>query len=184
MNKDTVWAGFFGLVYCKFFWDFVNGTLRNPGGIQCVLQTSLSYAVPESPFILIRVPRLAKQDAFFIDIIVKAPVIPIISMILGFVIVALKYPAPFMKGLVLRHARVGANGPDQRSASWTSEIVRTGDRSSPAGSSYAKYCCTPRLNMIMDNVATTPLQYDIILIYYSYRAYCAVSAAQRLQLYK
>jgi hypothetical protein len=104
MNKDTVWAGFFGLVYCKFFWDFVNGTLRNPGGIQRVLQTSLSYAVPESPFILIRVPRLAKQDAFFIDIIVKAPVIPIISMILGFVIVALKYPAPFMKGLVLRHA--------------------------------------------------------------------------------
>ncbi|KAN0109102.1 hypothetical protein V8E52_009624, partial [Russula decolorans] len=79
----TVWAGFFGLVYCKFFWDFVNGTLHNPGGIQ-----------------------LAKQDAFFIDIIVKAPVIPIISMILGFVIVTLKYPAPFMKGLVLRHARV------------------------------------------------------------------------------
>ncbi|KAN0105613.1 hypothetical protein V8E52_010858, partial [Russula decolorans] len=80
----TVWAGFFGLVYCKFFWDFVNGTLRrlrNPGGIQ-----------------------LAKQDAFFIDIIVKAPVIPIISMILGFVIVALKYPAPFIKGLTAQQS--------------------------------------------------------------------------------
>ena len=42
--------------------------------------------------------RPAKQDAFFIDIIVKAPVIPIISIILGLVIVALEYPAPFMKG--------------------------------------------------------------------------------------
>jgi len=72
----TVWAGYFGLVYRKFFWDFVNGTLRNPGGLQP-----------------------AKQDAFFIDIIVKAPVIPIMSIILGLVITALEYPAPFMKGL-------------------------------------------------------------------------------------
>jgi hypothetical protein len=60
---------------------------------------------------------------------------------------------------MLRHARVGANGPDQRSASRTSEIVGMGDWSSPAGSSYAKYCCTPRLNMIMDNVAVTSLSY-------------------------
>jgi len=71
----TVWAGYFALVYRKFFWDFVSGILRNPGGLQP-----------------------AKQDAFFIDIIVKAPVIPIFSIILGLVIIALEYPAPFMKG--------------------------------------------------------------------------------------
>ena len=36
--KDTVWAGFFGLIYRKFFWDFVHGTLRNPGGLQYVIE--------------------------------------------------------------------------------------------------------------------------------------------------
>jgi len=79
----TVWAGYFGLIYRKFFWDFVSGTLRNPGGLQP-----------------------AKQDAFFIDIIVKAPVIPIFSIILGLVITALEYPAPFMKGLAAQRSLV------------------------------------------------------------------------------
>jgi hypothetical protein len=79
----TVWAGYFGLIYRKFFWDFVSGTLRNPGGLQP-----------------------AKQDAFFIDIIVKAPVIPIISIILGLVIIALEYPAPFMKGLAAQRSMI------------------------------------------------------------------------------
>jgi hypothetical protein len=98
VNTDTVWAGYFGLVYRKFFWDFVSGILRNPGGLQCVFRNSPFHLVSESPFFLIWVPRPAKQDAFFIDIIVKAPVIPIFSIILGLVIIALEYPAPFMKG--------------------------------------------------------------------------------------
>jgi hypothetical protein len=34
--SDAVWASFFGLIYRKFFWDFVGGTLRDPGGLQCV----------------------------------------------------------------------------------------------------------------------------------------------------
>ncbi len=62
--------------------------------------------LPESPIFLICVPRPAKQDAFFIDIIVKAPVIPIISMILGLVIIALEYPAPFMKGLAAQRSLI------------------------------------------------------------------------------
>ena len=33
---DAVWASFFGLIYRKFFWDFVGGTLRDPGGLQWV----------------------------------------------------------------------------------------------------------------------------------------------------
>src|SRR5260370_12268789 len=103
-NTDTVWAGFFALVYRRFFWHFVNGTLRNSGGIQCVFQTSFSCTVSQSLFSLIRTPRPAKQDGFFIDIIVKAPVIPIFSIILGHVIVALEYPAPFMKGLAAQRS--------------------------------------------------------------------------------
>jgi len=71
----TVWAGYFGLLYRKFFWDFVSGIKRNPGGLQP-----------------------ANQDAFFIDIMVKTPVIQIISILLGLTILALEYPAPFMKG--------------------------------------------------------------------------------------
>jgi len=71
----TVWAAYFGLVYRKFFWDFVHGIRRNPGGLQP-----------------------ANQDAFFIDIMVKTPVIQIISLVLGLVILAFEYPAPFMKG--------------------------------------------------------------------------------------
>jgi len=71
----TVWAAYFAILYRKFFWDFVSGIRRNPGGIQP-----------------------AKQDAFFISIIVKAPVIPIVSFLLALVILALEYPAPFMKG--------------------------------------------------------------------------------------
>jgi len=71
----TVWAGFFGFIYRKFFWDFVNGTIRNPGGLQP-----------------------AAQDAFFITIIVKIPLVPIISMIMGMLMIALDYPAPFLRG--------------------------------------------------------------------------------------
>ena len=31
---DGVWASFFALFYRKFFWDFVGGILRDPGGLQ------------------------------------------------------------------------------------------------------------------------------------------------------
>lgn len=34
MSADTFWAGFWGLIWRKFFWDFVGGTLRDPGGLQ------------------------------------------------------------------------------------------------------------------------------------------------------
>ena len=40
---DAVWAGFFGLFYRKFFWDFVGGILRNPGGLQYVESPMPAY---------------------------------------------------------------------------------------------------------------------------------------------
>lgn len=70
----TIWAGFWGLVYRKFFWDFVGGTLRDPGGLQ------------PSPNV-----------KGFITLIVKAPVIQIFAMLLGFAILALECPLPQIK---------------------------------------------------------------------------------------
>jgi len=67
----TVWAGFWGLVYRKFFWDFIGGTLRDPGGLQ------------PSP-----------NAAVFITVIVKAPIVQIFAMLMGFSILALECPLP------------------------------------------------------------------------------------------
>ena len=37
IHLDAVWAGFWGLFYRKFFWDFIGGILRNPGGLQSAI---------------------------------------------------------------------------------------------------------------------------------------------------
>jgi len=79
----TVWASFWALFFRKFFWDFTAGIVRNPGGIQP-----------------------ANSLSVFITVIVKAPVLPIFSMILGFGMVALEYPAPFMKGTAVHRSIV------------------------------------------------------------------------------
>jgi len=79
----TVWAGFWGLIYRKFFWDFVGGTLRDPGGLQ------------PSP-----------NAAVFINIIVKAPVIQIFSILLALGILAIEYPIPQVKGTAIHRSLV------------------------------------------------------------------------------
>jgi len=79
----SVWAGFWGLVYRKFFWDFVNGTLRDPGGLQP-----------------------ANSDKIFIEIMVTAPIIQILAMITGFLILALELPLPLLKGSSLHRSWV------------------------------------------------------------------------------
>ncbi|KAF8497653.1 ATP adenylyltransferase-domain-containing protein [Gautieria morchelliformis] len=79
----TVWAGFWGLIYRKFFWDFVSGTLRDPGGIQP-----------------------ANSDKIFIDIIVTAPVVQILAMVIGFVILAIELPVPPLKATSIHRSWV------------------------------------------------------------------------------
>ncbi len=32
--KDTIWSAFWGFYYRKYFFDFVNGIIRSPGGVQ------------------------------------------------------------------------------------------------------------------------------------------------------
>jgi hypothetical protein len=76
----AVWAGYWGIFYRKFFWDFVNGTFRDPGGIQP-----------------------AKQDAIFVSIIVKAPVLQLMSIIVGAILLVIECgPGPLKKTGVYR----------------------------------------------------------------------------------
>jgi hypothetical protein len=77
----TLWASTWAFVYRKFFWDFVSGTLRNPGGLQP-----------------------ANHDGFFTVLIVKAPVIPLLSWILAFCIIAFEYSIPWVKGKAIHRS--------------------------------------------------------------------------------
>jgi len=69
----TIWAGFWGILYRKFFWDFVNGTF-NPGptnefnGLPCALDNPCGI-VP------------AKSDSIFITLIVTAPILQLLSIL-------------------------------------------------------------------------------------------------------
>ncbi|KAI6040311.1 ATP adenylyltransferase-domain-containing protein [Pisolithus marmoratus] len=65
----AVWASFWAIFFRKFFWDFVGGIPRNPGGIQ-----------PH--------PRIG----VFITLIVRVPVIQALTIVIGFVIIALEWP--------------------------------------------------------------------------------------------
>jgi len=71
----TVWAGYWGIFYRKFFWDFVGGIVRTPGGLQAPASASL-----------------------FVTIIVKAPILQIFGMLSGILLLALEWPLPLLKG--------------------------------------------------------------------------------------
>jgi len=70
----AIWAGYWGLFYRRFFWDFIGGTLRDPGGIQP-----------------------GPGAAPFVTIIVKVPALQIVAMLLGFFILAVEWPLPLLK---------------------------------------------------------------------------------------
>ncbi|KIK93718.1 hypothetical protein PAXRUDRAFT_828678 [Paxillus rubicundulus Ve08.2h10] len=77
----AVWASFWGMLFRKFFWDFIGGILRNPGGLQ------------PSP-----------KARVFVTLIVKIPVVQSLTMVLGFMIIALEYPLPIFKGSALHRS--------------------------------------------------------------------------------
>jgi len=79
----AVWSSFFALFYRKFFWDFIGGTLRDPGGLQP-----------------------APSAAIFITLIVKAPIIPIINACVALFILAVENPLPLLKDLSIRRSMV------------------------------------------------------------------------------
>ncbi|KAG1731503.1 uncharacterized protein EDB91DRAFT_1154310 [Suillus paluster] len=77
----AVWASFWGFFFRKFFWDFIGGTLRAPGGLQ------------PSP-----------KVAIFITVIVKHPIVQIATMALGFIMITLEYPLPVLKGTAIHRS--------------------------------------------------------------------------------
>jgi len=79
----TCWAGFWGLIYRKFFWDFVGGTLRDPGGLQP-----------------------SNNSAIFINIIVKIPIVQILAMVLALTILAFELPIKPLRGTALQRSLV------------------------------------------------------------------------------
>ncbi|KAJ7268691.1 ATP adenylyltransferase-domain-containing protein [Mycena haematopus] len=79
----AVWSSFFALFYRKFFWDFVGGTLRDPGGLQP-----------------------APSAAIFISLIVKAPIIPIINAVIALIILSVENPLPAFKSLSIRRSLI------------------------------------------------------------------------------
>lgn len=79
----TVWCSFFALFFRKFFWDFMGGTLRDPGGLQP-----------------------APGAAIFITLIVKAPVIPIIAAVVALFNLSIENPLPALKSLSIRRSLV------------------------------------------------------------------------------
>jgi len=82
----AVWAGMFGLFYRKYFWDFVGGTMRDPGGLQA-----------------------APSAAPMIAVIIKLPIVPSMAMVIGLLNIAVNFGAPFLKGTALHrsfHLRV------------------------------------------------------------------------------
>lgn len=65
-----------------------------------------SHAYNSRSLVLTAVPlfRPAASDSIFVSIIVKAPVIQILSMLVGFVYLMLDYPAPFLKNTAIHRS--------------------------------------------------------------------------------
>jgi hypothetical protein len=97
---DAVWASFFGLIYRKFFWDFVGGTLRDPGGLQYVPVSVLHSSQIQECI------RPSPNATLFITIIVKMPIIQIITMLIGFFMIALEFPLPQLKAFAIHRSIV------------------------------------------------------------------------------
>jgi len=74
----SVWAAFWGIFYRKFFWDFVDGTVRSPGGVQ---------------------PGPGSQP--FVAIIVKVPIIQIATLSIGIILLCMELPLPLIKNTSL-----------------------------------------------------------------------------------
>jgi len=69
----AVWSTFYAFLYRKFFWDSVDGIVRDPGGIQ-----PGNAALP------------------FVAIIVKLPIIQIFAMLTGIILILVEVPySPF-----------------------------------------------------------------------------------------
>lgn len=87
----AIWAGFWGILFRKFFWDFIGGHLVAPAPGAGLFSGGM---IP------------AKSAAPFIAIIVTVPVIQILTIIMGLVTVLLEWPLPMMTKLPIYRSLV------------------------------------------------------------------------------
>jgi hypothetical protein len=85
----TAWASVWGILFPKFFWDFVDGTLTGKPaeftGLKCTVDITCGI-----------IPSAAAQP--FVSAIVKMPVIQILALIMSLGLLALEY-LPVMEKL-------------------------------------------------------------------------------------
>ncbi|KZV82970.1 hypothetical protein EXIGLDRAFT_569608, partial [Exidia glandulosa HHB12029] len=79
----ALWSAYWGIFYRKVFWDFVGGHLRAPGGLQ-----------PSAAIIPLT------------NVIVKVPIIQIITLIIALSMLALELPAPGLKNFSIQRTWV------------------------------------------------------------------------------
>jgi len=79
----TVWSSFYAFLYRKFFWDFVDGIVRDPGGIQP-----------------------GKSALPFVAVIVKVPIVQIFAMLTGMTLIALEFPLPPLRKTAIHRSFV------------------------------------------------------------------------------
>jgi len=76
-----IWAAIWGILYRKFFFDFIDRTYTS--------------GTPPLP-----VPNVRYKS--ILEFIVRVPVVQVVAMIMGFVTLAFEYPAPFLKGTFMQ----------------------------------------------------------------------------------
>lgn len=79
-----MWAGFWGILFRKFFWDFIGGKLVAP-----------APGTPPFSGGMITAPNAAP----FVAVIVTVPLLQIIMIIMSLVLTLLEWPLPAMKKL-------------------------------------------------------------------------------------
>ncbi|CAG7854333.1 SubName: Full=Uncharacterized protein {ECO:0000313/EMBL:CCA76294.1} [Serendipita indica DSM 11827] len=96
----TIWGGLWGIFFRKFFWDFVNGTLM-PGPNHAINGRKCFDDNPP-----------AKQDAIFISLIVKAPVIQLFVILFGITHLAIELLPVIRRMSIYRSfaLRIGTSG--------------------------------------------------------------------------
>jgi len=79
----TIWAALWGCVFRKFFWDFIGGTLNDPGGIQP-----------------------SEKVEVIVTLIVKVPLVQILAILCGLFLLAIELPLPSFKGAAVQRSLV------------------------------------------------------------------------------
>ncbi|KAB5593163.1 hypothetical protein CTheo_3393 [Ceratobasidium theobromae] len=79
-----IWAGFWGILFRKFFWDFIGGRLVAPAPGAPIFSGGMITAPSAAPFVAI---------------IVTIPLIQILTILMCIGLVLLEYPSPMVKKL-------------------------------------------------------------------------------------